>query len=132
MYFRLKMNQNSKILFCEEIPDYSLLPNETLLRIFKFLKNDDLFQMQQVCSKFKILVENELNNEIKTDWRLEYLKFQKFKTEISSSGAIKEFENAKNKNGKCSVKVTNKYHNSQVPFTMRQINGFNEVRKINI
>ena len=112
--------------------DYSLLPNETLLRIFKFLKNDDLFQMQQVCSKFKILIENEQNHKIQTDWRLEYLKFEKFQTEISSCGAIKELENAKKKNGKCLVKVTNNYHNGKTPFTMRQINGFNEVRKINI
>jgi hypothetical protein len=49
-----------------------------LLRIFKNLKNDDLYQMQQVCSKFKILIENDQKHKIKTDWRLEYLKFQKF------------------------------------------------------
>ena len=125
------MNENLKIFSYEKDRDYSLLPDATLLRIFTFLDNIDLYQLQQVCVRFKVLIENELKNQIKCDWRLEYLKFEKFKAEISSCGAIMALENAKKKNGKCSVKVTKLCRSDMWKWHSRRIrNGFNEVTKI--
>jgi len=73
-------------------PNYSLLPNVALLKIFQFSKLEDLYNLQQACPKFKELIEDLKRKDIENDWRLNYLKYEKFETEISATGAIKSLE----------------------------------------
>ena len=69
--------------------NYSLLPDVALLKIFQFSKLEDLYNLQQTCPKFKQLIENLKRKEIENDRRLNYLKYKKFRTEISATSAIK-------------------------------------------
>mgnify|MGYP000257561942 CR=1 FL=1 len=80
-------------------PNYSLLPNGALLKIFQYSKLEDLYNLQQTCPKFQQLIEGIKRTEIEDDWRLNFLKYEKFGTEISATGAIKTLELAKKKNG---------------------------------
>jgi len=80
-------------------PNYSLLPNVALLKIFQFSKLEDLYNLQQACPKFKELIEDLKRKVIEKDWRLNYLKYEKFGKEISATGAIKSLELAKKKRG---------------------------------
>jgi len=80
-------------------PNYSLLPDVALLKMFQFSKLEDLYNLQQACPKFKQLIEDLKAKEIENDWRLNYLKYEKFGTEISATGAIKSLELAKKKKG---------------------------------
>jgi len=79
--------------------NYSLLPNVALLKIFQFSKLDDLYNLQQTCPKFKELIEDLQGKEIENDWRLNYLKYEKFGKEISATAAIKSLKLAKKKKG---------------------------------
>ena len=79
--------------------NYSLLPNVALLKIFEFSKLEDLYSLQQACPKFKQLIEDLKRKEIENDWRLNYLKYEKFGKEISASGALKSLKMAKTKKG---------------------------------
>ena len=79
--------------------NYSLLPNVALLKIFKFSKLEDLYNLQQACPKFKELIEDLKRKEIENDWRLNYLKYEKFGKEISATSAIKLLKLAKMKKG---------------------------------
>ena len=76
-------------------PNYSLLPNVALLKIFQFSKLEGLYNLQQACPKFKKMIENLKRKEIENNWRLNYLKYEKCGKEISASGAIKSLELAK-------------------------------------
>ena len=80
-------------------PNYSLLPDVALLKMFQFSKLEDLYNLQQACPKFKQLIEDLKAKEIENDWRLNYLKYEKFGTEISASGAFKALKLAKIKKG---------------------------------
>ena len=70
-------------------PNYSFLPDVALLKIVQYLKLEDLHILQQACPKFKQVIEYSKRTEIKDDWRLHYLKYEKFGTEISATSAIK-------------------------------------------
>ena len=74
-------------------PNYSLLPKVALLKIFQYSKFEDLYNLQQVCPKFKELIEDLKRAEIENDWRLIYSKYEKFGSEISATGAIKSVKN---------------------------------------
>ena len=74
-------------------PNYSFLPNVALLKIFQYSKFEDLYNLQQVCPKFKELIEDLKRTEIENDWRLIYSKYEKFGSEISATGAIKWLKN---------------------------------------
>jgi len=74
-------------------PNYSFLPNVALLKIFQYSKLDDLYNLQQVCPKFKALIEDLKRTEIENDWRLSYSKYEKFGSEISATGAIQLLKN---------------------------------------
>jgi len=80
-------------------PNYSLLPNVALLKVFQFSKLEDLYNLQQTCPKFKQLIEDLKRKEIENDWRLNYLKHEKFGKEISATGALKSLKLAKTKKG---------------------------------
>jgi len=82
-----------------ENSNYSLLPNVALLKIFQFSKLEALYNLQQACPKFKELIEDLKRKEIENDWRLNYLKYEKFGREISATGAIKLLGLAKMKKG---------------------------------
>ena len=107
--------------------DYSL-PNAAWLRIFQYSENDDLFNLQQVCYKFRTLIENEKRNEIKNDWRLKFTKHEKFNTEISTCSAIRSLEIAKVKNGNYSLRGTYIPKFNDI-FETIAMNVFNEVRR---
>ena len=77
----------------DKTPNYSFLPNEILLKIFQYSKFQDLCNLQQVCPKFKELIEDLKRTEIENDWRLIYAKFDKFGSEISATCAIKSLKN---------------------------------------
>jgi len=79
--------------------NYSLLPNVALLTIFQFSKLEDLYHLQQASPKFKELIEDLKRKDIENDWRLNYLKYEKFGKEISASGALKSLNLAKTKKG---------------------------------
>jgi len=68
-----------------------------LWKIFQFSKLEDLYNLQQTCGEIYELVEDFKRTEIEHDWRLNYLKYTKFGTEISATGAIKLLELAKKK-----------------------------------
>ena len=88
-------------------PNYSFLPNVALLKIFQYSKFEDLYNLQQVCPKFKEMIEDLKWTEIENDWRLIYSKYEKFGSEISATGAIKSVKNiVKDKNFKkgCTLK----------------------------
>jgi hypothetical protein len=70
-------------------PNFSLLPNEVLVKIFGYSSFDDLFNIQGACPKFRKLVWNLKREEMERDWRIKYAKYQKFDTEISTINAIK-------------------------------------------
>ena len=74
-------------------PNYSFLPNVALLKIFQYSKLEDLYNLQQVCPKFKELIEDLKRTEIENDWRLIYSKYDKFGSEISATSAIKLLKN---------------------------------------
>jgi len=42
----------------DKTPNYSFLPNEILLKIFQYSKFEDLYNLQQVCPKFKEVIED--------------------------------------------------------------------------
>ena len=107
-------------------PDFSSLPIDSLLRIFKCLPDGDLFQTQQVCQKFKTVIESLKKMEIKNDFRLEYLKYEKFNSEISAGGAIKALNLTKRKNGNCSVELKYLPRHAQLE-NLEAMNAFNEV-----
>ena len=94
--------------------NFSSLPNGPLLRIFKNVTDDDLFNLQQVCYKFRTVIDKEKRNEIiqfdsrsfDWDWRLNFTKYIKLKTEISAIGAIKLLEMSQMKKGRCSTRGT--------------------------
>jgi len=79
--------------------NYSLLPNVALLKIFQFSKLEDLYYQQKACPKFKQQIEDLKRKEIENDWRLDYLKYEKFGPEISATGAVKSLQLAKTKKG---------------------------------
>ena len=62
-------------------------------KFFQYSKLEDLYNLQQVCPKFKELIEDLKRVEIENDWRLIYSKYEKFGSEISATGAIKWLEN---------------------------------------
>ena len=70
-----------------------------LLKIFQFSKLEDLYNLQQACPKFKKMIDDLKRKEIENDWRLNYLKYEKFGKEISATGALKSLELAKMKKG---------------------------------
>ena len=91
----------------------SLLPHGPFLHIFKYVDMEDLGNLQQVCST--MLIENEKRNEIENDWRLKFIKNQKFNTKISATKAIASLERAEAKKGNYSIRgsVIPHYHGLQ-------------------
>ena len=86
--------------------NYSVLPPEVLLNIFQYLRIEDLYNLQQVCPKFRGLIDDLKRSEIENDWRLDYSKYEKFGNEISATVAIKSLEMAKAKKGKYTITGT--------------------------
>ena len=74
-------------------PNYSFLPNVALLKFFQYSNFEDLYNLQQVCPKFKEVIEDLKRTEIENNWRLIYLKYEKFGSEISATSAIKWLKN---------------------------------------
>ena len=87
-------------------PNYSTLPPGVLLNIFQYLHIEDLYNLQQVCPKFKGLIEILKRSEIENDWRLDYSKYERFGNEISATAAIKTLEMAKAKKGNYTITGT--------------------------
>jgi len=120
-------------------PNFALLPSVVLSKIFHYSKFDDLFNLQKVCPKFREVIDNIKRDEIQNDWRLDYLKYEKFQTEISATGAIKSLEMAKIHLGKftfdpfCPKSTIGKYaliNSYYINFKNLAIDAFNEVIQI--
>ena len=102
--------------------NYSALPPGVLVNIFQYLDIEDLYNLQQVCPKFKGLIDDIKRSEIENDWRLDYSKYEKFGNEISATAAIKSLEMAKAKKGKYTITGTfiEQYRSEEIPAVYRR------------
>ena len=74
--------------------------------------------------------EKIISAEYGSDWRLKYLKYEKFKTTISSSCVLKCFRMAENKTGKWKQKILPKLQGTTMDQRDAEIlymSGFHEV-----